>query len=256
MGADLGGLPDAVHGTLGARFDDAARGAPDDRELDFYATRLPRGAGSILDAACGAGRLLVPLLAAGHAMHGAAASATLLEACRARVAAAGGTATLVRQDLDGLNLPFRYAAAFVAGRAFQRLADPVAVRAALARLRAHLIQPGILLLDLQVPSPGAQRLAAPLVELRTMQLADGSHITVRSETTMYAEERIARSRHRYVHRRGTTRLAEEWESTSMTWYAQDEIAALVAEVGFESVEIGPPARAADDGEAYSVSARI
>ena len=39
----------------------------------------------------------------------------------------------------------------------ERLTDPVAARAALARLRAHLVPPGILLLDLFVPSNGAQR---------------------------------------------------------------------------------------------------
>ena len=113
----------------------------------------------------------------------------------------------------------------------------------------------MLVLELTIPSEGTQRLGAPLVEVRTAQLADGSRIALRSETTMYAEERIARARHRYVHRRGAAHLAEEQASWSMTWYPPDEMRELVAEAGFPSVEIGPAPRAPVGGEAYSVIAR-
>lgn len=242
--------------TLGALFHDAQRPPVPDAELRWYAERLPRDGGTVLDVMCGSGRLLVPLLRAGYAMHGVDACAALLESCAARVAAARLTATLVRQEMRKLNLPFRYAGAFVAGGAFQRLTDPVAARAALARLRAHLLPPGILLLDLFVPSAGAQRLGAALVEVRTTRLADGTRIALRSETTTYCEERIARTRNRYVHRRGTARLAEETESTAFTWYAPDEIAGLVADCGFHSVEIGAAPRAAVDTESYAIIARL
>lgn len=243
-------------GALGALFYDAERPPVQHAELRWYADRLPRDSGNVLELMCGSGRLLVPLLRAGYAMHGVDASAALLESCAARVAAASLQTTLVRQELTELNLPFRYAAAFMAGGAFQRLVDPVAARTALARIRAHLVRPGILLLDLFVPSAGAQRLGAALVEVRTTRLPDGTRIALRSETTTYSEERIARTRNRYVHRRGTARLAEETESTAFTWYPPDEIAGLVADSGFDSVDIGTPARALDGVEGYSIIARV
>jgi hypothetical protein len=241
-------------GSLGALFDEAAEAPPDTAELAFYEARLPRDRGNVLAAPCGAGRLLVPLLESGFAMHGIEPSAALLDACVARVRAAHREATLVRQSLDEINLPFRFAAVIVPGGAFQRLTDPVAARTALARLRAHLVAPAILVLEMTVPSEGTQRLGAPLVELRTAQLADGSRIALRSETTMYAEERIARALHRYVHRRGAAHLAEEHASWSTTWYPPDEMGELVAEAGFARSEIGPPPRAPVDGDAYSVIA--
>ena len=241
-------------GTLGALFDEAAEAPPDAAELAFYQSHVPRNDGNVLAAPCGAGRLLVPLLDAGYAMHGIEPSAALLDACAARVRAVGRDATLVRQALDEINLPFRFAAAIVPGAAFQRLTDPVAARTALARLRAHLVAPAVLVLEMTVPSEGTQRLGAPLVELRTTQLADGSRIALRSETTMYADERIARALHRYVHRRGAAHLAEEQSSCATTWYPPDEMSALVAEAGFAKVEIGPPPRAPVDGDAYSVIA--
>ena len=246
----------SVQGTLGTLFHDAQRPPVADVELEWYAARLPRDGGNVLDVLCGSGRLLVPLLRAGYAMHGVDPSAAMLESCAARVKAAHGSATLVRQEPDALNLPFRYAAAFMAGGAFQRLVDPVAARTALSRIRAHLVKPGVLLLDLYVPSAGAQRLGAALVEVRTTRLADGTRIALRSETTTYSEERIARTRNRYVHRRGTARLAEETESTSYTWYPSDEAAALVSDAGFNDVQIGPPARTVADAETYSIVARL
>lgn len=243
-------------GALGALFYDAERAPVRDAELRWYAERLPRDSGNVLELMCGSGRLLLPLLRAGYAIHGVDPSPALLESCAARIAAAHLDATLVRQDMHELNLPFRYGAALVAGGAFQRLTDPIDARSALARLRAHLVHPGILLLDLFVPAPGAQRLGAALVELRTARLADGTRIALRSETTTYSEERIARTRNRYVHRRGTSRLAEETESTAFTWYPPDEIAALVADSGFPSVEIGPPASGLEGVESYSIVARL
>lgn len=253
MGTDLN---PASAGALGALFYDAERPPVRDAELRWYAERLPRDGGSVLEVMCGSGRLLVPLLRAGVAMHGIDPSAALLDACASRVAAARLNATLVRQAMHEINLPFRYTGAFIAGGAFQRLTDPVAVRSALARLRAHLVPPGILLLDLFVPSTTAQRLGAALVEVRTTQLPDGTRIALRSETTTYSEERIAHTRNRYVHRRGTARLAEETESSSFTWYPPEEIASLVADAGFDSVDIGLAPRALEGVEAYAIIARL
>jgi SAM-dependent methyltransferase len=172
-----------AHGSLGALFYDAERPPVADAELAWYAARLPREEGNVLDVLCGSGRLLVPLLQTGYSMHGVDPSAAMLESCAARLNATRARATLVRQEPDALNLPFRYAAAFIAGGAFQQLVDPVAARTALSRIRAHLVKPGVLLLDLFVPSSGAQRLGAALVEVRTARLADGTRIALRSETT-------------------------------------------------------------------------
>ncbi|HEY1329464.1 MAG TPA: class I SAM-dependent methyltransferase [Casimicrobiaceae bacterium] len=246
----------ATRGALGALFYDAERPPVRDAELRWYVQHLPRDRGNVLEVMCGSGRLLLPLLRAGYAMHGLDASQALLDACAARVSAAHLHATLVHQEMHAVNLPFRYTAAFVAGGAFQRLVDPVAARNALARLRAHLVPPGVLLLDLSVPSTRAQRLGAALVEVRTARLSDGTRIALRSETTTHAEERIARTHNRYVHRRGAARLAEETESAAFTWYPPEEIAGLVADSGFDSVEIGAAPCEVEGVEAYAIIARV
>ena len=167
----------------------------------------------------------------------------MLAQCEARLLRASLATTLFRQNVAELNVPFRYGAAFIGGGAFQHLIDIERARAALRRIRAHLIEPGLLLLDLYVPPESAQRIAAPLVEVRSLSLADGSRIALRSETTMYPDARLARTESRYVHRRGHDLLGEETETQALTWYAPDDIVALIRAAGFPEAEfINHPVR--------------
>ena len=160
-------------GPLCARFEHADMPRASDAEILWYRDRLPRDAGSVLELMCGHGRLLIPLVESGAGVHGVDASAAMLAECEAGLARAALVVPLFRQDIAELNLPLRYAAAFIARGSFQRLTDGDRARAALARIRAHLIDPGLLLLDLYVPAERIQRIAAPLVEVRSRPLAAG-----------------------------------------------------------------------------------
>ena len=112
----------------------------------------------------------------------------------------------------------------------------------------------MLLLDLYVPSESAQRIAAPLVEVRSTTLADGSRIALRSETTMYPDARLARIETRYVHRRGHDLLAEENEAVSVTWYTPDDITTLLLDAGYRDAIVGESPREGGDNQTFSVTA--
>ncbi|MBA3776915.1 MAG: class I SAM-dependent methyltransferase [Casimicrobiaceae bacterium] len=245
-----------AYGPLATLFYDADKPRASDAEVMWYAQRLPREQGLSLEAMCGSGRLLVPLVARGLKCHGVDNSSAMLASCEARIKAAGLTAPVFRQDIAQMNLPFRYTAILIVAGSFQLITDPATAASALQRLRAHLIAPGLLLMDMYVPSESTQRLGAPLVEVRTAKLDDGSQIALRSETTVWADARLSRSENRYAHRRGTERVGEERETLTLTWYPPDEIAALVADAGFHDVTIGPPARAIDDAQTFSLTARL
>lgn len=246
----------AAYGPLCAQFYDADKPAAPAAEIAWYAERLPRDAGPVLEPMCGSGRLLVPLVDAGFNVHGADTSPAMLARCEGRLGPARHEGRLFRQDIAELNLPFRYAAAFITAGSFQLITDPARARAALLHVRSHLVLPGILLADFFVPADGEQRIAAPLVEVRSVQLADGTRIALRSETTMYPDARLARTDSRYVHRRGNDLLAEENEALAFTWYAPDDIAALVLAAGFSAVDIGPAPTPVTNGSAFSVQARL
>jgi hypothetical protein len=187
-------------------------------------------------------------------VHGVDRDSAALGLCTTRLREAGAEATLVRQAMNEVNLPFRYAAAYAGRGTFQWL-DATAAREALHRLRAHLLPPARLLLELLVPPPALLRLAAPLVELRTARLADGTRIALRSETHADADARTAWSHNRYVHRRGTRHLGEASESATRTWYSREDIAQLLDEQGFVDVAFSAAPASEPDGEAFRVSAR-
>ena len=241
-------------GQLHARFACAENPRASDAEIAWYREHLQHAAGTSLELMCGNGRLLAPLIEAGMSVHGVDASAAMLAECEARLSAITAGATLFQQSIGELNVPFRYGAALIACGSFQSLAVDRA-RTALLRIHAHLVEPGLLLLDLYVPSESAQRIAAPLVEVRSTTLADGSRIALRSETTMYPDARLARIETRYVHRRGHDLIGEESEATAVTWYTPADITALLLDAGYREVTIGESPRPHAGDQRFSVTAR-
>ena len=242
--------------TLPARYDEHAEAAPGEAELAWYDAWLPRDRGSVLEVGCGVGRLTVPLALRGHALHGADPSAARLDRCLARLAAAGAAAQLHPQAPERLNLPMRYAAAFAGSCAFQRVAAPHAATGALERIRAHLIEPGLLAIDVFVPGFAAARPGAALFELASVALDDGSTIRRRSETEVDAEAPRVSCAHRYTRRRGSLALGEWRERVEWTWYEPGELADLVAGAGWRDVHVvDAPWPAPRDGTHYAIVAR-
>lgn len=243
-----------AYGALCQRFYDADKGLAAVDEVSWYASRLPRDAGPVLEAMCGSGRLLVPMLQAGCNVHGVDASAAMLAACEARLARVGRTTTLIRQGIAALNLPFRYGAAFVAAGSLQLLVEPGERASALKALRAHLVPPALLLLELCVPDIALHPPGAPLVEVRAVRLDDGSRITLHSETTVDAQARHIDMRHRYEHRGHGIAPAREDETLRMTWTDEDEIVAILRSAGYADIAI-LPAPWLRGARSFAVSAR-
>jgi hypothetical protein len=242
-----------MRGPLSTQFHDFDP-AVDATELAWYGERLPMAPTLCLQPMCGSGRLLRALLAADSRIHGVDASARQLDRCRARLAANALDTTLFRQDVTRLNLPLRYGAGFIANGAFQWITDAPSARNALRRLRAHLVDPGLLLLDLVVPEIAQRRPGAPLVEVRRKTLDDGSDIALRSETTVDGEARQITIRSRYEHRISRTATAREDETLRLTWYEEDDIAHLLADAGYVDIRMEAPPSPAMQGRRFAVRA--
>lgn len=243
------------HGTLGTLFHDADEPRASDGEIAWYAARLPRSGGPVLDIMAGSGRLLIPLLEAGFRVHGIDVSEAMLISCRARLEARGAATQLFRQNVTTLNLPFRYAAAFVAGGAFQLLTDPTAALDALLRIRAHLIDPGVLLLDLFIPAGAEHPPGAPVVEVRTVAAAADCRIGLRSETFIDVALRRIDVKSRYERRDRHTITAREDQTLALTWYSEDEALTLLKDAGYRDLTVEPAACPRDDGRHFAVTAR-
>jgi hypothetical protein len=246
----------SAYGALRARFHDADKPHAPADEVAWYAARLPRSEGALLEPMCGSGRLLLPLLQHGFDVHGADTSAAMLAQCEARLDAAGLKTPLFRQDVATLNLPFRYAAAYIAAGSFQVLPDPGRAQDALERVRAHLVAPGIRRVDLVVPALALHPPGAPVVEVRAVALADASRIALRSETWVDVASRHLETRSRYEHRIGAKIVSREDEVVDLTWYAEDEIVALLQNAGYRDIAVEPsPSPVGADERRFAVSAR-
>ncbi len=245
----------SAYGTLSTLFYDVDRPRASDAEVAWYAARLPRDAGPVLEPMAGSGRLLVPLLEAGLQVHGVDSSQAMLDSCERRLASVGRTTRLYRQNIAMLNLPSRYAAAYIAAGAFQLLADPIAALDALLRIRAHLIDPGLLLLDLFVPTQAEHPPGAPIVEVRTVSPGQGVQIGLRSETFLDLDMRRIDVKTRYERRDRAAITAREDEARALTWYSEDQAVRLVGDAGYRDVATEPLAWSVDGGRHFALRAR-
>ena len=107
MGGAIG-LDDPVvwhYGLMAERWGEFLTDAP---ELPFFLGEIERYGQPVLDLACGAGRLLLPLLAAGVDVDGCDISQDMLDRCRAAASTAGYDPALYAQPMHAFDLPRRY----------------------------------------------------------------------------------------------------------------------------------------------------
>ena len=121
-----------------------------DSEVAFYQRLIGAAGGRALDLACGAGRLLLPLLRAGVQVDGCDISSDMIALCRERVERERLTAELIVQPMHALELARRYQTIYICdsfGIGGSRAQD----RAALVRIRQHLEPGGEFLLTHTLP---------------------------------------------------------------------------------------------------------
>ncbi|WP_428262515.1 class I SAM-dependent DNA methyltransferase [Haliangium sp.] len=111
--------------------------------------------GSILELACGSGRITTGLLRAGHSVIGCDLSQPMLARAAARIRrlgrAARDRAALVCSDMRRFSLGARYPLVIMAFNAFEHLYTRVEVSECLASVRAHLAPGGCLAFDVHNP---------------------------------------------------------------------------------------------------------
>lgn len=126
-------------------------------DLPFWVSLARRTGGPVLEVACGTGRVLVPVAAAGFDVVGVDVSPAMLAIAREKVATARVTqrVELVQADALRLALGREFPLAIVALNSFGHFSEDGEPELALDRLREHLRPGGLLALDLTNPVPGA-----------------------------------------------------------------------------------------------------
>lgn len=132
------------YGLMAERWGQFLTDAP---EMPFFLREIEQYGQPVLDLACGAGRLLLLLLAAGVDIDGCDISEDMLNQCRTAATEAGHVPALYAQSMHAFDLPRRYRTIYICdsyGLAGSRGNDLVTLR----RCYQHLEDGGALLLTI------------------------------------------------------------------------------------------------------------
>jgi SAM-dependent methyltransferase len=187
-------------------------------ELDLYEQYLRS---PVLDAGCGAGRLLGPLRERGFEVDGCDVSADMIERCRQRAP----DATLWVSALHQLDPPRRYASIFcsgVLGLGSTREEDT----RALEQLHNALLPGGTLVLDNE-EMPFSWR-------VRDWGERSDGEISLRDRVD--AVDHADRCVHMTLRVETTDGLSEEHPLTMRQWY-REELLPMLHDAGFASVDV-------------------
>ena len=120
-------------------------------DVEYYADLLAGVSGRILEPAVGTGRILIPLLEAGHDVEGLDTSPQMLAVCRQHCRDRGLDPVLHEADMTAFVRPEFYQAVIIPAGSFELLDGTPAAQRALACFRGSLAPGGRLVLDIDPP---------------------------------------------------------------------------------------------------------
>lgn len=125
-------------------------------DVGFFVEAALAAGSPVLEVGCGTGRVLIPTARAGVEAVGLDLSSHMLAVCRERLAAepepVRSRARLVQADMRRFELGQKFTLATIPFRPFQHLLTVDDQLSCLASIRAHLVDGGLLILDLFNPS--------------------------------------------------------------------------------------------------------
>lgn len=230
---------------LCTEFYDISKPVACSKEVAFYADLLQGAQGPILEAMCGSGRLLLPLLRLGFEIDGLDNSAEMLESCEKRCLSENLKASLFNQPIESPSLK-KYALIFIAVGSFQLMTDRAEALKVLRILHSHLLPGGSLILDTFIPwdsvkasieGDSLSKEKKTVSSSRVVVCPDGAEIFLTSMTTIDPWEQIEISKNQYEKRLDGKMIAHEEEDLTVRWYYPREMELFLEKAGFSQVLI-------------------
>lgn len=220
-----------------------------DAEVNFYAKILKGVQGPVLEAMCGSGRLLLPLLRLGFHIDGLDNSSEMLESCEKRCRAENLTTLLLNQPIESLSLK-KYALIFIAVGSFQLISDRLEALKVLKILHSHLLPGGALILDTFIPwdsikesieSDYLSKDRKTISSNRSIICPDGAEISLTSMTAIDPREQLEISNSQYEKRIDDKVISREGEELIVRWYYPYELELFLEKAGFSKVQMSEQA---------------
>ena len=214
----------------------------DELDFPFYETILRQNPGLVLDAGCGAGRLLTELLRAGFQVEGCDISQEMLSLCQMNLEAAGFKTPLYHKAIQDLPFSNRYQVIFLACATLMCITESEEVDRCLSTLHTNLLPGGCLVLSILTPTylhlangpfptPWEPYYELPLPDDSGKLVVDWRALEI-DLTTQFVKEEC-----RYRWMKGKSIFREEISPGQHRWYPPDLLVARLKKAGFDNTRI-------------------
>lgn len=230
-------MKDTLYSGLDAEFyDELLEGELDD--LPFWKTLLTTHPGSALEVGCGTGRVLLPLLQAGHRVDGMDSSRRMIGLLQSKVADADLEVDARVQLMEELDMGKAYDLIFIPGFSLQMVDSRELVIESLRRFREHLNPNGKLAISIFFPweeleedEPGDWQLR------KKVKRPDGTRLLCHQTTIINPEDQslVVENRYRLLNK-DRKLLNEEFRDNRLLWFYPHEFHLLLEEGGFELLD--------------------
>jgi SAM-dependent methyltransferase len=222
------------YGKLCTQFYDLDKPSAPPEALAFFLEYAQAANGAVLEAMCGSGRFLIPLMEAGIDIDGLDASSEMLEACRQKTAGKKLQPRLYQQFLHELKLERQYKLVLIPAGSFGLITNPHQVRESLKRLFAVLEPGGKLVLSVDLISQTKSEFSGSWGG-RWLKRPDGALMVLSWLPTFDAQTQISKSLLRYEVFQNNRLLETELEEFDLRSYQKGELEQLLTETGFAHI---------------------
>ncbi len=220
-------------------------------DIKFYRDVVKRFGGPALELASGTGRILTELLKEGVLIDGVDSSPEMNQQCKNKIRELNLSSEIYEQDLVELNLPKKYNTIFVAGGSFQLISDRAEAQLTLGKIYDHLLDGGILVLDIFTPLEKNNLLNDGVwVKGREGRNDQGEKLLVYASNKNNLYEQTINGLYKYeLYQNG--RLSETVIGEIMLrWYGQFEFLLMLEKAGFSNINIQRKKIISTHGEAF------
>jgi SAM-dependent methyltransferase len=204
-------------------------------DIDYYRNALANLEGPFLEAACGSGRLMIPMLEAGFDYHGFDHSEHMLAQCRKAADERGLSLNVQRTTYEDFSFEQRFGAIVSPVGSFTLVDDFDAALAALGRFHQQLRPGGRLFVDIMALA-GLTR--TPDHHLRRWMTPTGDLLQIDStlvELDLMAQRRV--SHDRYERWRGGRLVEQELEVLAIRFWSLTEFELALKDAGFVEIRV-------------------